>query len=151
MRFAHGERVCEGNGRKKSHIYKAWAAMKSRCYRIGDKSYNYYGKRGIVVCDEWKDNFKVFRDWAFANNYRKGLLLDRIDNNKGYSPDNCRWVTHRYSAYNRRTNKLSLGKARKIRQLYNTGVFNRQELAFIYNEVTYSMIARVIAGDIWKG
>lgn len=63
-----------------------------------------YGGRGIVVCDDWKNNFKAFYDWAMANGYNDGLSIDRIDNDKGYSSDNCRWVTMEIQSNNRRSN-----------------------------------------------
>jgi len=76
------------HGDYKTRLYKIWADMKSRCYYQHNTHFNLYGERGITVCDEWQD-YIAFRDWALNNDYYDDLTLDRIDNDKGYAPDNC--------------------------------------------------------------
>lgn len=85
-------------------LYRIWWAMKGRCCNKDDKQYYNYGARGIAVCNEWLANFETFYDWAINSGYGKGLSLDRIDNNKDYSPSNCRWVDQKSQCYNTRRN-----------------------------------------------
>ncbi len=93
-------------------IYTVWAHLKSRCYNKNSKYYYNYGGRGITVCDEWLHDFQAFYDWAMANGYRDDLTIDRIDNNKGYSPDNCRWVDRKTQANNTRRNRYLTHKGK---------------------------------------
>ena len=81
------------HGGRHTRLYSIWASMKTRCLNPNSKTYHYYGGRGISICDEWKDNFSAFRDWALSNGYRDDLTLDRIDSDKDYSPENCKWST----------------------------------------------------------
>lgn len=101
-RYKHGGSL---NG-KRTRLYRIWQNMKSRCTNQRFTSYPYYGGRGITVCSEWLTDFAAFRDWALSNGYADDLTIDRIDVNKGYSPDNCRWATKSDQSSNRRPYKM---------------------------------------------
>lgn len=100
------ERVVEANtthGLHETLEYRAWAAMKDRCYNEKNEHYRSYGGRGIMVCDEWKENFEAFyRDVGPRPSIQHSI--DRRDNDLGYSKENCHWVTQVEQTRNRRTN-----------------------------------------------
>nr|DAV90524.1 MAG TPA: PVL ORF-50-like family [Caudoviricetes sp.] len=87
-----------------TRIYRIWNDVKARCYYVGNDNYKYYGKRGITMCEEWKDSFENFYNWAINAGYNDDLTLDRIDTNGGYYPSNCRWITLTEQCRNRRNN-----------------------------------------------
>lgn len=70
--------------------------------------------RGIRVCDEWDNSFTSFNDWAISNGYRKGLEIDRIDNDQGYSPSNCRWTTRVVNANNKRNTVMVTYRGKRM-------------------------------------
>lgn len=84
-----------------TRLHNEWRAMKARCYIKSCSNYEHYGANGIRVCSEWKNDFDAFKKWALANGYKDELTIDRIDVEKDYSPDNCRWITHQQNCWNR--------------------------------------------------
>lgn len=109
-------------------LYGIWAGMKRRCYNPRTKYYEDYGGRGITVCDEWKNDYSKFKEWALANGYQEGLSIERVDVNKGYSPDNCKFITINEQNSNKRISiRLQYqGKEYSIKELSKlTGIKER--------------------------
>ena len=102
--------------------------MKNRCYNPKSHNYINYGYRGITICDEWNNaertygvhgcpskGWLAFKKWSLENGYQDDLSIDRIDNNKGYSPDNCQWVSRKTQNNNQRSNhRITYKEKRKI-------------------------------------
>ena len=91
------------HGESHTKLYKIWAAMKQRCRNPNNKRYADYGGRGIDLCDRWMD-YPEFAEWARQNGYKAGVDIDRRDNGRGYSPENCRFVTRTQNCRNKRDN-----------------------------------------------
>lgn len=103
---------------KTERLYSIWSGMRDRCYREKSVSYKNYGAKGITVCDEWRTDFAAFRNWSISNGYADGLMIDRIENSKGYSPDNCRWVTRIFQNNHTSRNRMitAFGKTMTLAQ-----------------------------------
>lgn len=98
------------HGESNSPLYAVWCAMKQRCYNKNNKKYAIYGGKGVGICEQWRTDFATFKAWALSNGYRKGLTIDRIDGDKDYCPQNCRWVDYVEQNHNLKKNKiLTLG------------------------------------------
>ena len=94
---------CRNN--KGTRLYRIWENMKSRCNNKNVPNYSIYGAKGIKVCDEW-NKFINFKTWAVNNGYSDNLTLERIDFNKGYNPENCKWATYYEQSRNKRNNVM---------------------------------------------
>ena len=93
------------HGFYKHSLYTVWCSMKQRCYNKNSRPYKNYGGRGIKICKEWQDNPGKFIKWSLDNGWKEGLEIDRENNNKNYSPKNCRFVTHSKNQSNKRDNR----------------------------------------------
>ena len=100
-------KVRERHGCSKERLYRVWTDILNRCYDERKKGYKSYGGRGIAVCDEWRNSYKAFRSWAYANGYDpaksgKECSLERVDVDGDYCPANCKWITMKEQAWNKR-------------------------------------------------
>lgn len=89
---------------KRTRLFHIWEGMLERCYKPNRSNYKYYGEKGVTVCDEWRLDFNIFAIWAVTHGYDNNLTIDRINPFGNYTPDNCRWVTWKVQANNKRNN-----------------------------------------------
>ena len=122
--------------------YRVWASMKSRCLDPSNKSFSYYGGKGITVCKRWMSFANFLADMGLRP---KGLTLDRKDGARGYCKSNCRWATRATQSRNTQQAKLSMAKARAIRADTRTTVVIAKE----YGVSEYAIYA-VRTGKTWK-
>lgn len=137
---------CTKHGMFGTPTYRVWAGMISRCHSENNKDYPKYGARGVQVCDRWRSSFEAF--FADMGERPTGLSIDRIDNDKGYAPGNCRWATAQEQTQNRKACKLSVQAAREIRRRAASGE-SRIALAIAYG-VSQQSISKLLLGETWK-
>lgn len=101
--YHHNQTNSSWKNKRIKNIYKG---MMQRCYNIKEKNYFRYGGRGIKICKEWLNNPLLFEEWSLQNGYQDDLTIDRIDSNKDYCPENCRWVTLEDNARYKSTTKI---------------------------------------------
>lgn len=139
------------HGLSYTRLYSIWKHIIDRCYNKKNDAYNSYGGRGITVYSEWKNNFINFYNWGLKNGYKDNLTIDRIDNSKGYYPDNCRFVNCKIQANNRRSNHYitinnethSIADWARIYKINPSTISNRLKLGWSnYDSVTKPIIKR---------
>jgi hypothetical protein len=96
---------CNGREIKKPHdkrIWNSYRGMKNRCYNSTYIDFHLYGGKGVKMCNDWLNSFNSFLDWSIKNGYSSDLVIDRINGDGDYCPENCRWVTPRVNTLNRK-------------------------------------------------
>lgn len=116
--------ITQGQDRQRNPLYATWRRMRQRCYNPNHKYYEYYGGRGIKVCNRWQgpEGFTSFCE--DMGRRPKGLTLDRRDNNKGYSPENCRWATRTTQQINQRLRKDNTSKVKGVHWFKNAKLWS---------------------------
>ncbi len=149
-------RAVEANtthGLSHTHEYATWARIKDRCYNPKNIGFHRYGGRGITMCEAWARSFLAF--YADMGPRPSGASLDRIDNNRGYEPGNCRWATPTEQANNRRSNRVlqCRGQSRTIAEWSRVSgvsedvIFQRiTKLAWPHDEAIFSPVRRLTRG-----
>ncbi len=136
------------HGKRYSPEYSTWDGIKARCHNKNNKRYKDWGGRGITVCNRWLYSFDNFLE-DMREKPTPEHQIDRIDNNKGYYKENCRWVTQAENNRNRRSTILNIKIVREIRFLFATGSYTRRALSKKYN-LSYSTIKSIINNSKWK-
>jgi hypothetical protein len=144
----------------KHPIYSTWTDMKTRCNNPNSKSYKTYGEKGIKLCEKWEQDFLEFYDWAVSNGWENGLTIDRIDVNKGYSPDNCQWITksenskkrhieHDSKGENANSSKLTNKEVEIIKLILFYKLLKHKEIGELFN-VSHQIIKNISSGRYWS-
>jgi hypothetical protein len=136
------------HGLRSHPLYSVWVGMKRRCCDSRRKEYADYGGRGISVCSEWVEDVKAFIDWSIRNGWSGGLVIDRINNDLNYSPDNCRFVSVKDNNRNKRNVTCNQVTADKIRAAYRPGVVLQRSVGLAFG-VHRSTVSDIINNKIW--
>jgi hypothetical protein len=113
------------HGLTNTRLFSIWQNMRNRCNNKNADFYMNYGGRGITVCNEWNGAFLSFYEWALSNGYEESLTIDRIDNNDGYKPENCQWISKAENSSKdkkgKSTNPNIKNKIKQIKKMLNDG------------------------------
>ena len=149
------------HGLSKHPLYNLWRNIKKRCNVITDMNYKWYGGKGIKMSLKWESNFKHFYDWCLLNGWERGLTIDRINNEKGYLPENCSFITrslnskkrHQSSPLNHKDEMNPNAKLtiELVKQLRNdlTNKVKIKDLLAIYN-ISQTQLYRIKNGVRWN-
>lgn len=142
------------NAVSKHPLYQCYHDMRDRCANPKNRSWKYYGGKGVTVCLEWLGSYRVFYDWAIGAGYKPGLSIDRINGDGRYSPENCRWIT-RGENFSRairgekhHSARLDESAVMRIRKLLDNGV--PQATIARLHEVSRSTINHIAMGRTWR-
>ena len=146
------------HGLSNHKIYQLWINIRKRCYNPDTINYKWYGGKGIGVCDQWIQDFMSFYNWSINNGWQEGLTIDRIDSNKNYSPENCRFISMSENSKSRcRENKTVRSGTRNPNKKLNLSDvsfiketnISLKELAEKF-EVSYTQIWRIKNNKQWN-
>lgn len=134
----YGKRFQPTHGLSKHPLFRVWSHIIDRCSK-SHKSNKYYFSKGITMCDEWKNDFKKFYDWAISNGWQKGLTIDRLDTTKNYEPSNCEFVT-------KSENSKRMMRSRKLNgELNSNSVLNEDQVKEIRKLLNMNVSGNKIA------
>jgi hypothetical protein len=136
-RYVHIAEKLVTHGQRYTRLYGIWNGMKNRCNNPKTENYKNYGGKGVRVCQEWSEDFTIFRDWALGHGYNEDKSIDRINSNGHYEPSNCRWITMKQQQNNKSSNRYVVVKGERM-----TISECADKYGFTYN----TMVKRVKAG-----
>lgn len=137
----------------RTKLYRKYRAMIDRCYNKNVRNYNRYGGRGIFVCEEWKNSFEAFQEWAYKSGYDPNLdgrieqSLDRIDNDREYSPENCKWSTAKEQQKNKECSRLYEYKGKYYTSSEFADTFGISCKSFVYRRLDKGQTLEYILND----
>jgi len=137
-RIENTRKMATTHNMSNTRLYNIWKNMKQRCYNPNRLDSHVYYEKGISVCEEWKNNFELFYNWSINNGYNDSLTIDRINNNLGYEPTNCRWVTQKEQCNNYLNRNINL--------TYNGETHTLKEWSEILNLSYSALHFRIIRG-----
>lgn len=137
------------HGLSKHPLYKLLKNVEARCYSASASHYEYYGGRGITVCDEWRTDPAAFVAWAEAHGYAPGLEIDRVDTDGPYSPSNCQFIAHAPNSRKRRNARCDEATARKIKESLAQGMTPAAAAAL--HGVPKMVAWHISKGNTWRG